>query len=202
MTSDYGTLGFAQLPDVLDPAEVARWRPCLVETAVQLPNTGKEGEIAAVFPAADARVASILASSALGSLAAAALGTGEIRLIAAAAYLKPPGAPATFWHQDLWFFPIAGAPMTTLWVPLTPVDEETAPMRYATGSHREGFADWRGDTAPEQWPVRCTSSMALGDVAVHDGWMLHASHANAGSRQREAIGLSYVPAGTRFAIRA
>ena len=130
------------------------------------------------------------------------LGTGEIRLIAGAAYIKPPGAPATFWHQDLWFFPIVGASMTTLWLPLTPIDEGRAPLVYAAGSQRQGFADWRDESPPEDWSLHCLSSMTVGDVAIHDGWTLHGSEANRTAQPREALGLSFIRAGTRFATRA
>ena len=203
MTQDYQAAGFAHLRAAVDPALVASWTTPILDAASHLPNMGKDGEIAAIFQPdqADTGLAGILGSAILGRIAADVLATGEIRLIAGAVYIKPPGAPATFWHQDLWFFPIVGAPMTTLWLPLTPIDEENAPMVYAAGSQRQGFEDWDQEAQPQGWPLYCLSSMAVGDVAIHDGWTLHGSKANVAARPREAIGLSFIRAGTRFATR-
>lgn len=204
MIEDYRTAGVALVDAALDPALVALWRAPILEAASRLPNTAKDDEFAAIFQPerADAALAEILGSRHLGRIAAEVLECEDIRLIAGAVYIKPPGAPATFWHQDLWFFPIVGAPMTTLWLPLTPIGEDDAPMVYAEGSQRGGFADWREETPPPAWPLQCLSSMAPGDVAIHDGWTLHASRANTSARPREAIGLSYIRDGTRFATRA
>lgn len=204
MSKGYHDAGFAHLRGVLDPALVAGWRPPLVEAAYRLPNRAGEQEVAAVFDPhrAAPSIARILTAPELGRIAADWLETQAIRLVAAAAYIKPPGAPATFWHQDLWFFPIVDAPMLTLWLPLAPVDATLAPMVYAAGSHRDGFTEASYHAPPEGNPLLRVAPMALGDVAIHDGWTLHASDRNGGTAPREAIGLSYIPAGTRFATRA
>ena len=203
VSKDYQETGFTHLRGALDPALVSGWRAPLVEAAHHLPNRASTQEIAAVFEPhrAAPSIARILTAPALGRIAADGLGTQSVRLVAAAAYIKPPGAPATFWHQDLWFFPIADAPMLTLWLPLAPVDAALAPMVYAAGSHREGFTEASYDTPPEGKSLLRAAPMALGDVAIHDGWTLHASDPNDGTTAREAIGLSYIPADTRFATR-
>lgn len=204
MSNGYHDAGFAHLCGALDPTLVAAWRQPVLEAAYQLPNRASEQEIAGVFEPhrAAPTVARVITAPELGRIAATWLGTQEIRLVAAAAYIKPPGAPATFWHQDLWFFPIVDAPMLTLWLPLAPVGAELAPMLYAAGSQREGFTEASYDTPPDGKPLFRVAPMALGDVAIHDGWTLHASDPNDGATPREAIGLSYIPADTRFATRA
>lgn len=204
MIGGYAEAGFAHLRGVLSPDLVASWRPTLVDAASRLPNRARHGEIAAGLPLdrIGPDVAAILCSPELGRIAAGILGSGEIRLIAAAAYLKPPGAAATFWHQDLWFFPLAGEAMTTLWLPLSEVDEQRAPLIVASGSHRGGFVDSSGDAPEGDWPLHRLSPMSLGDVSAHDGWTLHGSGPNRSDRPREAIGLSYLGAGARFASRA
>jgi ectoine hydroxylase-related dioxygenase (phytanoyl-CoA dioxygenase family) len=203
VSKSYHEAGFAHLRGVLDPGLVAGWRAPLVEAAHQLPNRARTQEIAAVFEPhrAAPSIAHILTAPALGRIAADGLGTQAVRLVAAAAYIKPPGAPATFWHQDLWFFPIADARMLTLWLPLAPIDAALAPMVYAAGSHRDGFTEASYDTPPEGKALLRAAPMALGDVAIHDGWTLHASDPNDGATAREAIGLSYIPADARFATR-
>jgi ectoine hydroxylase-related dioxygenase (phytanoyl-CoA dioxygenase family) len=203
MTGIYSEDGFVHIRSAVDPALVLSWRPHILDAASRLPNMAKDGEFAAVFKPdrVSPEMADILGSAALGQIAAQMLGTREIRLIAGAAYIKPAGAPGTFWHQDLWFFPIVGAPMTTLWLPLAPVEDERAPLIYAGGSQKHGFENWRSEATPDRWPLHCVWPMSVGDVAVHDGWTLHGSKANTGREAREALGLSYVRDKTRFATR-
>ncbi|MEN3746557.1 phytanoyl-CoA dioxygenase family protein [Sphingomonas sp. HF-S3] len=203
MTDAYRQAGVALVRGAIDPALIDEWRDPIIETASRLPNTARDNEITAILQPdrADPLILNILTSPFLGRVAAEVLGTDRIRLIAGAVYIKPPGAPATFWHQDLWFFPVADAPMTTLWLPLTRVAEDNAPMLYAAGSQQAGFIDWEEETLPTDWSVECLCPMATGDVAIHDGWTLHASRANTSDRPREAVGLSFIPDGTRFATR-
>lgn len=75
-------------------------------------------------------------------------------------------------------------------------------MVYAAGSHRRGFANTLNGAPPSDLPLHRLSNMVPGDVALHDGWTLHASDVNVDTVAREAIGLSYVRAGARFATRA
>lgn len=203
MIDRYHETGVALVRGALDPALIDEWRAPIIDAALRLPNTARDNEITAILQPdrADPALLDLLTSPDLGRVAADALGTERVRLIAAAVYIKPPGAPATFWHQDLWFFPVADAPMVTLWLPLTQVGEDNAPMLYSAGSQRAGFIDWEEDTVPTDWPVQCLSPMATGDVAIHDGWTLHASRANTSDQPREAVGLSYIADGTRFATR-
>lgn len=204
MTGRYSQDGFVHIRSAIEPTLVSGWRPHVLDAASRLPNMAKAPEIAAVLKPdrVSSDITGILRSAPLGHIAARMLGTRAIRLMAAAAYIKPAGAPATFWHQDLWFFPLVGAPMTTLWLPLAPVEDARAPLIYAAGSHRRGFRNWRSEATPDRWPLHCVSPMSIGDMVIHDGWTLHGSKVNTDTQPREALGLSYVRDGTRFATRA
>src|SRR4051812_23398438 len=115
----YSDDGFMHLRAALDPALVSGWRPRILDAASQAVNMSEE-EVVAVFRPGEveADILDILLTPALGQIAARALGTSTIRLITGAAYIKPPGALPTFWHQDLWFFPIKDSAMITVWAPL------------------------------------------------------------------------------------
>ena len=95
MTGNYPAAGFAHVRAALDPALVATWRPLIVAAASRLPNRAKTDEVAVTFEPdkADPDVAAILRSPQLGRIAADMLESAVIRLIAAAGYVKPPGAP-------------------------------------------------------------------------------------------------------------
>jgi hypothetical protein len=196
--------GFVHIRSVVDPSLVAGWRGHVLDATSRLPNLAGSNETVAVFEPGrvSSELAAILCSASLGGLAAEAFGRRNVRLIAGTAYIKPPGAPGSFWHQDLWFFPIADASIVTLWLPLAPVEDDRAPLIYARGSHRRGFVDWRSEAAPDRWPLHRMSPMSVGDVAIHDGWTLHGSDVNARREPREALGLVYLLDGTYFATRA
>jgi hypothetical protein len=200
----YRKHGFAHISSAVNPALVASWRRPILDLASRLPNMAGGRETIAVFrpDCVGPAMAEILFSAALGGLAAQVLGVRNVRLLAGTAYIKPPGAPGSFWHQDLWFFPIADAPIVTIWLPLAPVEDDRAPLIYARGSQKKGFVDWRSEAAPDNWPLHRVSPMSVGDVTMHDGWTLHGSEGNARQETREALGLTYVRDGAYFATRA
>ena len=71
-------------------------------------------------------------------LAAAMLGAGEIVFYHDHLLVKEPGtAERTPWHHDQPYYPIDGAMLGSIWLPLDPVDRKTA-VEFIAGSHRWG----------------------------------------------------------------
>ena len=199
----YAEDGFCHLTAAMAPDAVNNWRKTILDAAAKRPNMSSGNEYVAVFEpgSAEPKLDEIIRSPTLASIAAGFLGHDQVRLFAGAAYIKPAGGVASFWHQDLWFFPINDTPVITVWLPLTAIAEDQAPMIYAQGSHKAGFCSASYDEAPKNIPLCQPAPMALGDILVHDGWTLHGSADNRSGLSREAIGLVYIPDGARFATR-
>lgn len=69
--------------------------------------------------------------------AQALLGSREVRFFYDQMFVKQPGTDApTPWHQDLSFWPIRGEQVTSMWIPLNPVNAENSGLLYVKGSHK------------------------------------------------------------------
>lgn len=61
----------------------------------------------------------------------------EVRFFYDQMFVKEPGTDApTPWHQDLSFWPIRGEQITSLWIPLDPVNKDNSGLLYVKGSHK------------------------------------------------------------------
>jgi hypothetical protein len=70
------------------------------------------------------------------SIAQQILGT-DAKFILDHAFRKPPGGPATPWHQDVAFYQVGTRHDTfTIWVPLDDVDPRNGCMEFVPGSHQ------------------------------------------------------------------
>lgn len=160
--------------------------------------------------------------SPLPALAAAFLGAERVGLFFDQLFVKEPRTQERMpWHQDLPYWPVRGADLVTLWVPLDPVTRESGAVVYAKGSHLWGREAQRwhmardGEAANSSGapvPGMATEAMedtsflhwdmAPGDVLVHHPLTVHASFPNAttGTRRR-ALALRYFAEGCIFASR-
>lgn len=158
--------------------------------------------------------------SPLPALAAALLGAPRVGFFFDQLFVKEPGTQERMpWHQDLPYWPVRGAELVTLWVPLDPVTPANGAVVYARGSHRWGreAKRWRmprtaNDTAaPSHAPLdaeelRDTSFIHFdvqpGDVIAHHPLTVHASFANQTAQTcRRALALRYYADGCVFASR-
>ena len=123
---------------------------------------------------------------------------------------KPPGANASSWHQDMYFWPLETDRSLGTWMPLHDVDEEMGALRYASGSHRIGdLGQHTIDEASERFfdgviaerglEVVQLPHVGAGDLCVHNGWMVHGASANRSAQMREAVVVTMYPDGTRVA---
>ena len=97
-----------------------------------------------------------------------------------------------------------------MWMPLVDVSLPMGPIRFATGSHRQGY---RGHfpISPEAQEVyeeqlteggypRWQAPMKAGDATdatFHNGWIVHGASANLTEQLRSAMIVTYYPDGTR-----
>lgn len=125
------------------------------------------------------------------------------RCLVAALTVKPPtGSTVVPVHQD-WntIDETAGAGLTC-WVPLTPITEAEGIMRVLPGSHRyiEGLRGSPGFPAPyQQISERIDSELmvdvpvAVGEVMVMDGRVLHTTPQNRSGHHRVAAYVNAIP---------
>ena len=121
---------------------------------------------------------------------------------------KPPGAPATAWHQDVAFDPTFDMPMAAIWLPFVDVDASNGAMQFMPGSHlgeiaahvlhgRHGRRAEGVDTASA-----ITCAVPAGGVCVHMPRTLHASTPNSSDRDRLAWVVKFIPDDHSWAHRA
>ena len=112
---------------------------------------------------------------------------------------KPPGAPATAWHQDVAFDPTFDMPMAAVWLPFVDVDVSNGAMRFVPGSHLGEIAEHvphgrhgrRAEGVDTASAITC--ALTAGAVCVHMPRTLHASTANSSDRDRLAWVVKFVP---------
>lgn len=75
----------------------------------------------------------------LAEVAAAVMGSGQVRFFMDQLLVKEPGAlKRTPWHQDLLYWPLSGEQILSIWIPLDAATPETGVVTYVKGSHRWG----------------------------------------------------------------
>jgi hypothetical protein len=131
---------------------------------------------------------------------------------------KPPGNPKLHWHQDWWGWsdPISygePAPVVYLMYYLTHTDRSNGCLRVLPGSHirHNELHELLGDrpTHPAELltatdvslstrPDEVEVPVSAGDLIVRDGRLLHASHANLSTEDRDL----FVRAGMAPPVRA
>lgn len=160
-------------------------------------------------------------------IAAEIMGSTKINLYDEHLLVKEPGTDTpTWWHHDLPYFHIEGNDISSIWLPLDPVTEESGAMRFALGSHRWGklftpvrigvgdpvagserATDLAGpvpdiDADPDRYPTVC-HEMAPGDCVVFHGRTLHAAKGNSSPNvRRRALALRFAGDDIRWKTRA
>ena len=132
-------------------------------------------------------------------LAADLLDTSAIWLLRDQTYFKRPGSEQTPWHQDAMFIPVRDCTFLTLWIPLSPINDEfDSPLEYwsppAPGCHfLEGssatasFITHQRNWMAQGWQHLTTLGLQPGDCSYHDGWTLHGSKPHEASADRLAF---------------
>jgi hypothetical protein len=149
-----------------------------------------------------------ITSPRLARIAADLLEVDKVRLLRDEPYFKGRQDFNTPWHQDAFFIPLDTPKILTLWIPLTDMSPEMAPMSYFDGSHKSGFLGLCAPDVQSMSRFECKiaqsgltvsnyGSFAAGDLAVHAGQTLHSSGKNRSDRLREVMIIIYFADGAR-----
>lgn len=154
----------------------------------------------------DAEVARFTLAERFARIAAELMGATGVRLYHDQALFKEPGGSATPWHQDQYYWPLAGD-CVTMWMPLVDVPEEMGVLTFASGSHKAGCvlskeiseesdARLRQLVAEREYPV-VRSAMSAGDATFHTGWTVHKAPPNRTDTVREVMTVIYMADGLK-----
>ena len=211
--------GHLKLRRVLEPEEVAAYRPHLnrvVERHVgeqhamerKVAGAGKNWRFINNLWSLDEVARRFVHSRRLARIAADLMGVDAVRLFRDQSYFKGSGGANTPWHQDSRFMPLDTTRSVTLWIPLTAITPDMAPMSYVTGSHRADYLGTsNGDDASmdafeaevrgKGFAVDNYNTFDAGDIAVHWASTLHSSRTNTSPLLREILVIVYFADGAR-----
>jgi ectoine hydroxylase-related dioxygenase (phytanoyl-CoA dioxygenase family) len=214
--------GHVKLPGVFSRQEIEAFRPHLNQVVeansaerhsmeAKVAGSNKNWKFVNNLWALDPVARRFVLSPRLGKIAADLLEVEAVRLFRDQSYFKGPGGSNTPWHQDAYFMPLDTDRILTLWVPLTDITPELAPMSYVSGSHRAGYLGTSNgdDAAMDRFEdeVRAKGmevfnygTLAAGDVVAHSAWTLHSSRTNTSPQLREALVIVYYADGARVAV--
>ena len=130
--------------------------------------------------------------------------------------IKEPGdGKKVSWHQDLTYWGLEPAEVTSVWLALSPATAESGAMAMLPGSHklgplqhRETFAAdnilSRGQTAELAFDEAAAVQTELrpGEMSLHDGWTMHASQPNRSNDRRIGLNMNIVRPNVRQAAFA
>lgn len=141
-------------------------------------------------------------------IAARLMQVDKVRLYHDQALFKEAGGGITPWHQDQHYWPLATRNTITMWMTLADIDAAMGTLRFASGSHVEGYlgdipisdeseAQLRAFVKGRGYKLRQAESMAAGSATFHSGWTLHSAPPNTTDRMRPAMTVIYFAEGTR-----
>lgn len=136
------------------------------------------------------------------------LGAEGVRIYHDQALLKEPGGGITPWHQDQHYWPLDTDKAITMWMPLVDVSPEMGTLRFASGSHRDGYlgdvpisddSEHKFEEYIRSRGFRIVPGVAMkaGDATFHYGWTLHGAPTNRTDRMREAMTAIWYADGAR-----
>jgi ectoine hydroxylase-related dioxygenase (phytanoyl-CoA dioxygenase family) len=212
--------GHIKLEGVLSAEEIAAYRPHLNRVVAEnseqnhameqkVAGAGKNWKFVNNLWTLDEIARRFVLSRRLGKLAADLMQVDNVRLFRDQSYFKGSQGANTPWHQDAYFMPLDTQKILTMWIPLTEVTPDLAPMNYVTGSNRAGYMGTsNGDDAAmdkfeeevrgKGFQIFNYETFAIGDIAVHSAWTLHSSRSNTSPRMREAVVIVYFADGARL----
>lgn len=211
----YRTHGHVILRGVCTPEEVAAYRQAIVDAVRRLNQESRPLAERDTYGKAflqtmnlwevDQEVARFTLSKRFAGIAARLMGTDRLRLYHDQALFKEAGGGHTPWHQDQYYWPLE-CRTTTMWMPLVEATTEMGTMKFASGSHTDGYVTalaisdesetfFENYIAEKGYAVAETGTLAVGDVSFHNGWTLHAAGANRTGTTREAMTVIYLEDG-------
>ncbi len=214
----YDSNGYVYLPEVASKEEIEAFRPVIesvVKSTVESRDTqGRLDDYGRMFHQVtnawklDDRVAEFVLASKFAGIAAQLMGVKGVRLYHDQALFKPPSGEKTYWHQDMFYWPLKTDKTITMWMPLVDVDEEMGTMIFACGSHHQGLAssspisEEGGEVVErvvKENGYECRShALKAGDATFHSGYTIHSAYPNRSKSTREVMTVIYYADGTRI----
>jgi hypothetical protein len=156
----------------------------------------------------DDRVKRFVLARRFAQVAADLLGVDGVRVYHDQALLKEPGGGLTPWHQDQHYWPLDTDNTVTMWMPLVDVTPEMGTLRFASGSHRNGYlgdlpisdqseARFENIIRERGHEIVPGAAMAAGDATFHYGWTLHGAPGNSSATTREVMTIIWFADGAR-----
>ncbi|MCY3832507.1 MAG: phytanoyl-CoA dioxygenase family protein [Chloroflexi bacterium] len=141
-------------------------------------------------------------------IAARLMGVERARLYHDQALFKEAGGGITPWHQDQHYWPLATNKTITMWMTLADIRADMGTLRFASGSHAEGYlgdipisdeseAQLRDFVERQGFTLAQADAMSAGAATFHSGWTLHSAPPNFSERMRPAMTVIYYADGTR-----
>lgn len=210
--------GFVVIDGVASPEEIAAYRPAILEArerhgqqAAPLDRRDTYGKAflkGLNLWTSDERVRRFVLSSRFARIAADLLGVDGVRIYHDQALLKEPGGGITPWHQDQHYWPLDTSNTLTMWMPLVDVTAEMGTMRFACGSHLEGYLGEApiGDESETRfhdyihargYRTEQVPFLGAGDASFHYGWTLHGAPGNRTRQTREVMTVIWFADGAR-----
>ncbi len=140
-------------------------------------------------------------------IAARLMGVERVRLYHDQALFKEAGGGITPWHQDQHYWPLATNKTITMWMTLADISADMGTLRFASGSHVEGYlgdipisdeseAQLREFVERKGFTLQQADEMRAGAATFHSGWTLHSAPPNFSDRMRPAMTVIYYADGT------
>ena len=156
----------------------------------------------------NAKVKEYVMAKRFAGIAARLMGVERARLYHDQALFKEAGGGITPWHQDQHYWPLATKNTITMWMPLADITADMGTLRFASGSHAEGYlgdipisdeseAQLRAFVKRKGFKLRQAGVMQAGAATFHSGWTLHSAPPNFSDRMRPAMTVIYFADGTR-----
>lgn len=210
--------GHILLRGVAAPAEIAAFRPAIVDAAMRHNRETRPLEERDTYGKAflqimnlwekDDAVRRFTLARRFGQIAADLMGVEGVRILHDQALFKEPGGGFTPWHQDQLYWPLDSDKTITMWMPLVDIPPEVGSMTFVSGSHALDYHEMteisdRSEEILQRYvgehdlPKSTYGAMRAGDATWHAGWTMHRAPGNPTTLMREVMTIIYFADGAR-----
>lgn len=126
-------------------------------------------------------------------------------------YKRPHEGPATPWHRDGAYWPIAPLETTSVWIAISDSRRDNGCLRFIAGSHAardigehyeatEPGLVIPGTLTPDSFDESMAQDIEMepGQIVIFDCYAIHGAQANRGKRHRAGYALRFMPATSHY----